>query len=235
MSNSNFNSDSNTDAGGRQRDKTVIPPFILAMIVSCTVVYFMGVLGIVNPQAFLLSTIPFSQWHLIDGLWLLFAHTLMHSNLGHLIGNMMFLMAIGVGVEPVLGTKRTAVVYWGGAVFAGVWFLFATIGEPLIPGANGASAAVAAVMGAALLVSRNSVVFEYPAFTLMVKETAVNVPRICVKSWFIVVMFVLQNLQGVFFLSDVPGVMAQTTTHLAGFAAGFAIAYWFKTRAVDSQ
>ncbi|MEJ2591335.1 MAG: rhomboid family intramembrane serine protease [Candidatus Thiodiazotropha sp.] len=75
----------------------------------------------------------------------LFTHMFLHSGFGHLFGNMLFLFALGVLIENLMGRLAFAALYLlGGLGSAGFDILFAS--PSLIPGI-GASGAIAGLMG----------------------------------------------------------------------------------------
>jgi len=73
---------------------------------------------------------------------------LLHSNFGHLAGNMLFLMLFGTVVERRLGAGRTALLTIIGAMGAGLGFAIVHVfGDALMVGASGA---ISAIIGAAI-------------------------------------------------------------------------------------
>lgn len=75
----------------------------------------------------------------------LFTHMFLHAGFGHLFGNMLFLFALGVLIENLMGRLAFAALYLlGGVGSAGFDILFSS--ASLIPGI-GASGAIAGLMG----------------------------------------------------------------------------------------
>ena len=70
----------------------------------------------------------------------------LHGGLDHLLGNMLFLMALGLLVEAPLGAVRFLLLYLLGGIGAGLAWQAETSGE--LTSALGASGAIAALMGA---------------------------------------------------------------------------------------
>jgi membrane associated rhomboid family serine protease len=70
----------------------------------------------------------------------LFTHALLHNDILHLAGNMIFLLVLGTRVNALIGNLKTAIVYPLLAVAGGVGHLLSTRGEPAAPmlGASGA-------------------------------------------------------------------------------------------------
>ena len=87
-------------------------------------------------------------------------HMFMHGGLGHLLGNMLMLILIGLLVEPAVGAWRTAAIYLAGGLGAvALHYVFAAGSWT---GALGASGAIAAMMGAcAVLYGLRKVRFFY--------------------------------------------------------------------------
>lgn len=70
----------------------------------------------------------------------------MHGDLGHLLGNMVFLLLVGFLVEGVLGGWRYLLLYLGSGLGGWAAYVAWAYGEPM--GALGASGAIAGLMGA---------------------------------------------------------------------------------------
>lgn len=92
--------------------------------------------------------------------WRMLSAAFLHGGFGHLLGNMVFLLAIGLLVEGALGSWRFLGVYLAGAFGASAASLLWRWGEA--GGGLGASGAIAALMGAFCLVwGRQPVRFFY--------------------------------------------------------------------------
>lgn len=90
----------------------------------------------------------------------LLTHMFMHSGLGHLFGNMVMLILIGLLVEPAVGAARTAAIYLAGGLGAAALHL--VFSWESWTGTLGASGAIAALMGAcAVLYGLRRVRFFY--------------------------------------------------------------------------
>ncbi|MEJ2691478.1 MAG: rhomboid family intramembrane serine protease [Candidatus Thiodiazotropha sp.] len=75
----------------------------------------------------------------------LISHMFLHAGFGHLIGNMLFLFALGVLIEDLMGRTAFVLLYLiGGLGSAGFYILFSS--DSLMPGI-GASGAIAGLMG----------------------------------------------------------------------------------------
>lgn len=93
--------------------------------------------------------------------WL--SHMFMHGGLGHLIGNMVFLLVLGMLVEPALGGLRFLSGYLLGGLGAAAFSLWIHSGEAT--GMVGASGAIAGLMGLySVVFGKRRVRFFYWAF-----------------------------------------------------------------------
>jgi membrane associated rhomboid family serine protease len=139
----------------------------------------------------------------------------LHQNLLHLLGNMVFLAAVGAAVELATGSLRFATVYFAGGI-AGVLthHLFtpaATRDVPLV----GASACVAAC---AAYYTARYVTVRVPV------APSVGVPILAVT----LLWFSLQLLGAVFTLGEEVRVATSFWAHLGGFAAGLLLTLFFR-------
>ncbi len=139
----------------------------------------------------------------------------LHGGILHLAGNMLYLWIFGNNIEDALGPARFLAFYLLGGVLAALAFVATSPGAevPMI----GASGAIAAVLGAYLLL--------YPR------------AKVLVLFWFFVLVQVVRVpallLLGLWFLLQVlglggPGVA--WTAHLGGFVAGLALIRLFLPR-----
>jgi membrane associated rhomboid family serine protease len=82
----------------------------------------------------------------------LFTHQFLHGGIGHIVGNMIFLLVFGFAVEAAIGHWRFLVFYLAGGVAAGLAQVVTTLGSdvPLV----GASGAISGVMAMYLAVFR---------------------------------------------------------------------------------
>ena len=195
-------------------------PVITAFIILVNIIVF-G-LELVGGDAFVLlwsaipSQITFGH-HWITILSAMF----MHASWSHIIGNMVFLWAFGPQVEDAMGRGRYLVFYLMGGLVA---MLAQVVADPHSTVPNlGASGAIAAVMGAFLIMY----------------------PRDQIKSILVIFIFVRITfipacvLIGFWFLTQLvhAGQVAQAQTggvaylaHIGGFIFGVAIARLFERR-----
>ncbi len=97
---------------------------------------------------FLTSLHHFSFSGLADSTFRAFTSMFMHATPGHIIGNMVALVLFAPWVQSVLGGRRTLVIYLTGGLLAAAAQAF-SVGDSLL---LGASAAIAALMGAVLTI-----------------------------------------------------------------------------------
>ncbi|MEE4244969.1 MAG: rhomboid family intramembrane serine protease [Kangiellaceae bacterium] len=76
----------------------------------------------------------------------LFSHLFLHADLGHLLGNMIFLFVFGLGVERLFGMVKFLTIYLAAGLIGGITFSLLD-GKPFIP-LVGASGAISGLMGA---------------------------------------------------------------------------------------
>lgn len=217
----------------------LLPVFTSRMVLACVFTYFIVSIGIVDMSSLELTAVALSQGQYAVLVTNLFTHTFIHSNITHLLGNMMFFVAIGAGLEARIGAKSTAIVYFAGAVVAGLWIVLTavhpTVADPLVIPARGASAAISAVMGAALVVSRNDIMFAFNRFGFELGSRTIAVPAITVRSWMLVVMYVGQNVLGLWTEGDNPIVSHMVVAHLIGFVTGLAVIFLRVPSESDAQ
>jgi len=206
---------------------------VVAALVAANVVFFLLTL-ITNTdptRAFGLSVAPFAEdTNPFSWLWslrLLVTHSFFHENWGHLIPNMMFLLAFGPILEVKIGSKPFAYLYGTAVLVSGLFSLYMHPAPPVESGEAvvaliGASGAISAVIAAVLLTA--------PRAVLMVVQGYV------IQSWMVAfVFFVYQATQ----LAE-PGAMADSVgIHMIGALSGLAFIIGLKIRAhsasADSQ
>jgi membrane associated rhomboid family serine protease len=152
----------------------------------------------------------------------------LHGNLGHLLGNMLFLWVFGNNVEDRLGRVRFVVFYVAGGVAATLAFVALNPGEstPLL----GASGAIAAILGAYLLLFPRAQVLTYAPFPLYL--LAFVIPAARIRAFFLIFAIVTLpawlvlggwfGLQAFAARSMLSGGVAYEA-HVAGFVAGIVL------------
>lgn len=151
-----------------------------------------------------------------------------HGNLGHLIGNLLFLYVFGNNVEDRLGRARFLAFYLVGGVAATGAFVALQPGSttPLV----GASGAIAAILGAYLIVWPRARVFTFVPFPLYL--AALLLPGVRIRSFWL--LFAIVSLPAWLLLGG--WIVFQTwaarselsdgvaySAHVAGFVAGIVL------------
>jgi len=147
-------------------------------------------------------------------LWTFVTSMFMHAGIGHLFVNMISLMFIGNFVEKLIGKKRFVLLYFGGGIFAGLFFVLIALatGTDLNVYAVGASGAIFALGG--LL--------------------AVLTPRLPVLVFFIIPMPMWAAMGflmfGLWALSFGLGLPIGNTAHFGGLIVGLGYGFYLKRR-----
>ncbi len=162
----------------------------------------------------LLGLIPAA---LLERPWTIVTNLFVHSNLWHILANMVTLYFFGSYVSRLVGDRRFLLVYFGGGILGNIFYFLLSfvgyilylpfLGSPLIL-AIGASGAVFA-LGGALAIMR-------PNIRVIVLPIPAPVPL-----WVAVI-------GGFIILSFLPNVGWQA--HLGGLVFGLVAGYFFKRR-----
>jgi membrane associated rhomboid family serine protease len=146
----------------------------------------------------------------------IFTSMFMHAGLAHIAGNMLYLWIFGDNVEDSMGPVKYLAFYLVGGVVASLTHLLTNPGSQ-IP-TVGASGAIAAVLGAYLVLYPQSRVVTFIPLGYFMRLT--TVPAILVLG----LWFVLQIFSGVMSMGgpDVGGVAFWA--HVGGFVAGVIMA-----------
>ena len=157
-----------------------------------------------------------------------FTAMFVHGSLGHLLGNLIYLLVFGNNVEDRLGHGRFVVFYLAGGVAATAAFtvLQPDSGVPLV----GASGAIAAILGAYLICFPRARVLALVPFPLYL--FAVLIPGIRLARWLLIAAILIVPawllLLGWFVLQamatgQAPGDGVAYDAHVAGFVAGIVL------------
>ncbi len=175
---------------------------------------FVAAFSIIPPRV--LSAEPAGLISLVTGMFI-------HAGWAHLITNMWALFIFGGNVEERMGTLRYSVFFLSGGVFAGLSQVFLTpeLRAPII----GASGAVAAVMGAYLLLYPRSRVRTFALLIFI--PLFLELPAIL----FLGIWFLLQFANGVMSLDmgETVGGIAYWA-HIGGFLFGLVSVPFFARR-----
>lgn len=152
----------------------------------------------------------------------IFTSMFMHAGLAHIGGNMLYLWIFGDNVEDSLGHGRYLLFYLVGGVVASFTHILTNPGSQ-IP-TVGASGAIAAVLGAYLVLYPQSKVLTIIPLGFFIRMTLIPA-SIVLGLW-----FVLQFFSGVLSLGgpDVGGVAFWA--HIGGFVSGVVMAKLFAKR-----
>ncbi|HUP49599.1 MAG TPA: rhomboid family intramembrane serine protease [Thermoanaerobaculia bacterium] len=151
----------------------------------------------------------------------------LHAGLLHLIGNMIFLLAVAPFVEDVYGRPLFIVLYLTGGI--GATLAFAARYPNLVAPLLGASGAVAAVMGAYLVrfaLSRLDFLL-IPIIFLPTWHFRFSAPALVVLPIWFLEQLVSIPMEG--------GSGVAVTAHVAGFGYGFLFALLMKVTKVESR
>jgi len=149
----------------------------------------------------------------------IFTSMFMHAGIVHIAGNMLYLWIFGDNIEDRLGHVQYLIFYLVGGVVAALAHFITNSGSQ-IP-TVGASGAIAAVLGAYLVLYPRSRIVTFIPLGFFMRLTMV--PAIIVLGMW----FILQLFSGVMTIgaSDVGGVAFWA--HIGGFVAGVVMALLF--------
>ena len=158
----------------------------------------------------------------------LFTSVFLHGGLGHLIGNLLYLIVFGNNVEDRLGHARFLLFTTVGAAAATLSYV-AVRPDSIVP-LIGFSGAVSAVLGAYLILYPRAQILALAPFPLYL--AALVLPGIRIVRWLVVVAVVVLPawlLLGVWFVlqfatADTPGSeQIAYQAHIGGFIAGIVL------------
>jgi len=169
----------------------------------------------------------FSNGINFNNIFHIFTSMFMHGGWMHLIGNMLYLWIFGDNIEDRLGSGKYLAFYLlGGVAAAGLQILInpsSTI--PMV----GASGAIAAVLGAYLILYPNSRVYTFIPLGFFARLTLV--PAVLVLGMW----FVLQLINGVGSLGIADSGGTAYFAHIGGFLFGLLIGYLIKKQTPAPQ
>jgi len=146
----------------------------------------------------------------------------LHAGWFHLLGNMLYLWIFGDNIEDRLGHLRYLLFYLAGGVFAAFAHYF-TNPYSTIP-TVGASGAIAAVLGAYLVIYPQSRIYTFIPIGFFARLTLV--PAVVVLT----LWFIMQLFSGVGSLGLGDQVGTAYWAHIGGFVFGLLIGLIFKKR-----
>jgi len=158
----------------------------------------------------------------------LFTSLFLHGGIGHLLGNLLYLVVFGNNVEDRLGHARFLLFTTVGAAAATLSYV-AVRPDSIVP-LIGFSGAVSAVLGAYLILYPKAQVLALAPFPLYL--VAIVLPGVRIARWFIIFAIVVLPawlLLGLWFLlqfnvGDTPGgEQIAYQAHIGGFLAGIVL------------
>ncbi len=193
--------------------------FIIQWLMGSQLQGFVEYFGIIPAQYFRLGEVHSTDY--VDRFLPFFSSMFLHGGWMHIIGNMWYLWIFGDNVEDRLGRMRFFGFYLLCGLTAGLTHVYLSP-DSTIP-TIGASGAIAGVMGAYMVLYPSARVATM--IPLMFFFPIVEIPAI----FFLGFWFLMQFFQGTvssFAAQNVGGVA--WWAHFGGFAAGAAIAVFFR-------
>jgi len=172
---------------------------------------------------FALIPAEFSGGFSPGGVMDIFTSMFMHGSLLHIGGNMLYLWIFGDNVEDSMGHLKYLIFYLIGGVGAAMAHIFFNPNS-VVP-TVGASGAIAAVLGAYLVLYPRSRVLTLIPLGIFFRFT--TVPAIIVLGMW----FVLQLFNGMFTLGGPDAGGVAFWAHIGGFVVGMILAKLFANRA----
>ncbi len=157
----------------------------------------------------------------------LFTSMFMHGGWMHLIGNMLYLWIFGDNIEDRLGHIGYLIFYLAGGLAAA--FLQIIISPSSQIPMVGASGAIAAVLGAYLVMYPNSRVYTFIPIGFYARVRLM--PAVVVLG----LWFVLQLISGVGSLGALDQGGTAYFAHIGGFIFGLVVGWLFKRRGLEPQ
>lgn len=232
-------------------------PFITFVIAGFTLGFFLlANWGFIDAQRLALIPAQFHDWVESYGVIIasiltlpnMFTAALVHSGWAHIIGNLVFFIALAPALEKKLGAQAFCALYVVGAIVSSIGALIYSpltytnpLGQETIVSIAGASGAIAAVMGGVLVVCPKNVLgyIWYPRAALAdlrgayeIRDWksffgAISFPRAVLYSWVAVVAFVVEQFSVI--NSEYGNVISSGSAilHLVGLGSGvvFALSY----------
>lgn len=202
-------------------------PVVNYLLIAVNIlVFLLTVLAGSSQEAFInrFAMIPanFADGVSLGDVITIFTSMFMHAGLAHIAGNMLYLWIFGDNVEDALGHIGYLIFYLVGGVVASLTHILTNSGSQ-IP-TVGASGAIAAVLGAYLVMYPQSRIVTFIPLGFFMRLT--TVPAVVVLG----LWFLLQLFTGVFSFggADVGGVAVWA--HVGGFVAGVVIAKLLSSR-----
>jgi len=199
-------------------------PVVTYALIALNVIFFM--IEMSGGDEFIMRWAFIPHRFLADpaaGFLTIFASMFMHAGWVHLGGNMLYLWIFGDNIEDRFGHPKFLLFY----LLCGIVATFAQLA--FNPGSQvpnvGASGAIAGVLGAYILL------FPGSRVKVLMGRGVVAVPALVVIGLWIVLQFV-SGIGSISSTADTGGVAYMA--HIGGFAAGLALSFVFRGRAVQA-
>ncbi len=216
----------------RDEIKTHRIPFVnYALILVNVAVFLWAYVFNANPDAvyseFALFPYEIQQGLDVGDMRDILTSMFMHAGWFHLLGNMLYLWIFGDNIEDRLGHIRYLLFYLAGGIFAAFAHYF-TNPSSVIP-TVGASGAIAAVLGAYLVIYPQSRVYTFIPIGFFARLRLV--PAVVVLT----LWFVLQLFSGVGSLGMGDQGGTAYWAHIGGFVYGLLVGFLFKKSGITPK
>lgn len=212
----------------RDENPSYSTPYVnyILILINILVFIFQAMLGssqnsFVNQYA--LIPAQFANGITAEDILHIFTSMFMHAGLAHIGGNMLYLWIFGDNVEDAMGHGRYLFFYLFGGVIASLTHVLTNPGSQLPT--VGASGAIAAVLGAYLVLYPQSRVTTLIFFFYFIRLAAI--PAVIVLG----LWFVLQLFEGVLALGAAQVGGVAFWAHIGGFVTGLLLAKLLARRA----
>jgi membrane associated rhomboid family serine protease len=157
----------------------------------------------------------------------IFTAMVIHANLFHLIGNMLFLWIVGCNMEDDVGWKEFFLLYIISGIFASLFHKFA-FPQSVVP-CIGASGAIAGIMGAFMIkYFKTKIKFFY--FVLIFLRPLIG--TVSIYAYIVLPFWFFQQIFGASWSGE-SGVAYWA--HIGGFVFGAGISFLFKTTGIAEK
>lgn len=200
---------------------------LTAKIIIANVVFFLlfYILSLFFGYEVMIDNIAIRAENILSGekIWTVLTHFFMHGGVMHLFVNMVSLASLGILVEKIIGKKRYFWFYFGGGVFAALFFVlmagffgYGSFGEAMFGSpttyAVGASGAIFALAGLlALLIPKMRIL----VFFIIPMPLWIGIVFLLVLFWV---------------LSIIGGLPIGNSAHLGGFLFGLIYGLYLKSK-----
>ncbi len=187
------------------------------LLIVINVIFFILFSILIYANADFLNYIALKPSNIINNfyIWTFLTSMFMHAGFFHIFANMLSLLFVGSFVERILGKKRYLAFYLLAGLFAGIFFVLASLVLPsdFNTYAVGASGAIFGLIGLLMVLTPNLPV--YIMFIPIPVKMKYAAPAMLIVLWFISI------------LGNVP---VGNTAHLGGFIIGLIYGLYLRKR-----